>query len=54
MELPAGSYTLEWMDVETGNIVKTEKVIHPGGLEHVLSPEYMLDIVLRINKTLTQ
>ena len=52
MELPAASYSLEWMDVETGNIVKTEKVIHPGGMKQILSPEYMLDILLRIKKTL--
>jgi len=52
MELPTNSYTLEWMNVETGLIVKTEKVIHPGGLIQLVSPEYMLDIVLQIYKTL--
>lgn len=51
VELPAGNFTLEWMDVTTGSIVKTEKIVHPGGLHQVLSPEYILDIALRISKT---
>jgi hypothetical protein len=51
VELPAGNFTLEWMDVKTGDIVKTEKIVHPGGLHQVLSPEYILDIALRISKT---
>lgn len=52
MELPAGSYSLEWMDVETGNIVKKETIKHSDGLQEILSPDYILDIALRINKTL--
>ncbi|MCJ7624950.1 MAG: hypothetical protein MUO76_15725, partial [Anaerolineaceae bacterium] len=52
MEFPAGSYYLEWMDVETGNIVKNQTVRHPGGIVQMMSPEYALDIALRIKKTL--
>lgn len=51
IELPANTYAMEWINVETGNIIKTEKIIHPGGVKEILSPEYLLDIALRINRT---
>jgi hypothetical protein len=49
-KMPAGSYTVEWIDPVTGTIINTVNINFEGGDYQISSPSYMLDIVLRINK----
>lgn len=51
IEFPAGSYSLELMDVETGNIVKTETIIHPGGIVQMISPFSLFTVIIGIFQT---
>ncbi|MDP2983722.1 MAG: DUF6298 domain-containing protein [Candidatus Latescibacter sp.] len=48
LELPAGTYVIEWLDTRIGAIVRNEKLQHPGGVVALRSPEYSEDIALRI------
>ncbi len=48
LNLPAGSYRIEWMDTKTGEIAASGKLRHPGGVASVNSPEYIEDIAFRI------
>jgi hypothetical protein len=50
MSLPAGKFNIEWMDTITGQIVKTEKINHPGGNLTIKSPPFDIDIAVRILK----
>ena len=48
VELPAGSYTVQWLDTLTGKIVTTEKRRHSGGTVTLNVPPYAEDIALSI------
>ncbi|MHB9027787.1 MAG: DUF6298 domain-containing protein [Candidatus Latescibacterota bacterium] len=48
LNLPAGRYTIEWVDTKTGKIAGSEKLRHPGEIAALRSPEYSQDIALRI------
>jgi len=48
LELPAGTYDVEWVDTKTGDKAKTGRVTHNGGIASVGSPVYSEDIALRI------
>jgi len=50
VELPKGSYVVEWVSTETGKIDKTERFEHAGGSRTIASPKYADDIALRILK----
>jgi hypothetical protein len=50
VELPAGSYTVEWIDTKTGAIAKREKFKHDGGERKLTAPDYKDDIALRIKR----
>ncbi|MCE5252386.1 DUF6298 domain-containing protein, partial [bacterium] len=48
LDLPVGTYAIEWVDTKTGKIVGKEKLRHTGGETVMRSPEYSEDIALRI------
>jgi hypothetical protein len=48
LELPAGTYVIEWLDTKTGKVVKRERLPHTEGDATLISPEYTEDIALRI------
>lgn len=48
--LPAGTYSVGWMNPVTGVYVKKEKLRHSGGNVKIISPEYTYDIALKIIK----
>ena len=51
VDLPGGTYKLEWMDPTTGISVKKETLKHKGGNVSITSPAYSYDIALRIVKS---
>jgi hypothetical protein len=50
LDIPAGNYTVEWVDTKTGKRAGTEKLKHPGGVAEIRSPEYTGDIAVRITR----
>jgi len=48
LDLPAGSYRVEWIDTKTGQAVKQERFSHKGGGRTLASPQYTEDIALRV------
>ena len=48
LAVPAGTYRAEWLNPETGQIDKDEKVDHPGGNLLLSSPPYARDVALRL------
>lgn len=48
LELPAGRYQADWLDTKTGQIPKSSKFDHPGGLTKLQSPVFANDIAVRI------
>jgi hypothetical protein len=51
LDLPAGAYSVEWVNTKTGKIDKREAINHPGGEKALSSPEYVEDIALRIKRS---
>ena len=50
LDLPAGEYTAEWVDTETGAVVGSDSFSHSGGGKQVGSPAFDNDIALRVTK----
>jgi len=50
LRLPAGKYSISWMDPVTGAYSKKETLQHKGGDVVVASPQFDFDIALRIIK----
>ncbi len=50
LELPAGEYSGEWVDVETGNIARAEQFRHAGGDRVLRTPEFHDGIALRLRR----
>jgi hypothetical protein len=48
VNIPAGSYTAEWLNTKTGETDKSETVDHQGGELTLSSPDYSEDIALSI------
>lgn len=48
LEIPHGTYRVEWLNPVTGQITKTPALRHPGGTARLASPAYVEDIALRI------
>lgn len=47
-KLPAGSYKADWVEPATGNVLKSEAFRHEGGVKALATPDYTIDIALRI------
>ncbi len=50
LDLPAGRYTGEWIDVETGAAARAEKFTHAGGGRMLESPEFRAGIALWLRR----
>jgi hypothetical protein len=50
LELPSGSYKVEWVGTRTGKVEKTEQIKSSGGRQTLVSPDYTEDIALRVRK----
>jgi hypothetical protein len=48
LDLPAGSYALEWVDTTSGAVAGKEHLQHGGGVTKLRSPAFANDIALRI------
>ena len=48
IDLPAGDYRAEWLNVVDGAIVGSEQFDHAGGAKSLKAPKYEADIALRI------
>ena len=48
LDLPAGRYRAEWVNPSTGAVARTEDLDHDGGRTELGSPDYGVDIALRI------
>jgi hypothetical protein len=46
VELPAGAYSVEWVNTRTGQVDKTEQI--QGGASTLVSPAYAEDIAVRV------
>lgn len=51
LDLPAGSYQVEWINTLTGATDKAEALQHKGGVATLASPEYQGDVALRVVNT---
>jgi hypothetical protein len=50
LSLPAGEYSVEWMDPATGAYTKKESLHHKGGNVTIASPPFDFDVALRVVK----
>jgi hypothetical protein len=48
IELPAGRYRSEWLNVLDGKIAGSERFNHTGGEKSLKAPKYEVDIAMRI------
>ncbi len=51
LDLPAGRYAGEWVNVRTGSIEKSEKFQHSGGDKVLQTPEFQKGIAFRLKRT---
>lgn len=51
LDIPAGTYTVEWLNTKTGKIDKTEELDHNGGIASLDSPYYSEDIALSVKRS---
>jgi hypothetical protein len=50
LDLPGGTYKAEWVDPTLGSVVSTVTFTHQGGSQNLTTPEYAVDIALRIKR----
>ena len=50
LELPAGTYQVDWVNPSDRAILGAETIIHPGGRHSMLTPKHMVDVALRIKR----
>jgi len=50
LELPSGSYKVEWVGTRTGKVEKSEKIKSSGGRQTLVSPAYTEDIAVRVRR----
>jgi hypothetical protein len=48
IDLPAGDYRAEWLNVVDGAIAGSDRFDHAGGAKSLKAPKYEADIALRI------
>jgi hypothetical protein len=51
LNLPAGTYKVDWVDPASGSVVRTETVTHQGGERTFTTPAHAVDIALRITRS---
>jgi hypothetical protein len=50
LNLPAGSYKADWVDPASGSVISTVTFTPQGGNQNLNTPEYSVDIALRIKR----
>ncbi|HTZ57452.1 MAG TPA: hypothetical protein VMB49_05110 [Acidobacteriaceae bacterium] len=50
LDLPPGTYEADWVDPVSGSVISTTTFTHQGGNQNLTSPEYSVDIALRIKR----
>jgi len=50
LDIPVGTYRLEWLHPLTGRTEKPERLKHPGGLVTFPSPTYSPDLALTLRR----
>lgn len=50
LDLPAGSYSLNWSDTKSAGVTESKLEEHPGGWIAITSPAYIEDIALKVVK----
>ena len=48
LDLAAGTYRAEWVNVLDGHVVRSEDITHSGGVRAITSPDFVDEIALRI------
>jgi hypothetical protein len=48
MNIAAGTYNADWIDPATGTVIRTDHFTHDGGNRNFDTPEYKIDIALKI------
>lgn len=48
--LPAGHYRADWVDPETGAVLRTDDLMREGGLCTLTAPVYRIDLALKIKR----
>ena len=51
LSLPAGAYSGDWINTETGSVERAEKFHHGGGPLTLQTPEFQDGIAFRLNRT---
>ncbi len=51
VRLPAGPYRVEWIDPALGSVKASESFTHPGGNRTLSTPEYTVDVALRVKRS---
>lgn len=51
LQMPPGTYEVDWLDTRTGKIARCERLKHAQGAATLRSPGYAEDIALRIKRT---
>lgn len=47
-DVPANSYRVEWINPESGAVIHSARIMHPGGNLTLKTPDYKIDIALRM------
>ena len=50
VDLPEGTYQADWVDPASGSVLNSRTFTHQGGKQNLDTPEYTLDIALRIKR----
>ena len=50
IDLAPGHYRADWIEPETGAVLSRSDLVHKGGHRRLKTPEYKVDIALRIKR----
>ena len=50
LDIPGGTYKADWIDPASGAVISTATFTHQGGNQNFTTPEYTVDIALRIKR----
>jgi hypothetical protein len=50
LELPRGSYRLEWVDTKSGKVAGEQKIQHEGGVRELTAPAFVEDFAAKVRR----
>jgi len=50
LDVPGGTYKADWIEPATGSVLSSATFVHQGGNRELSTPDYQLDIALRIRR----